>query len=204
MRTTYTVSAADADGVALAQTLSGADDLTLVSSSVTMPNGGQSLSVTTASNETSVTITVVGTDRMGMSQSYSFNGPNATTTVYDIDFATISQVSTDGATTGNVSVGWGAQAYGNPIPLNLYSNPTDVSLTCVVLSGSPTYSVQFTQDDVQDLTISPQDFTWFQHPTLTSQTTSQTGNFDKPVVAPRMLVDGEGVVQFIVLQGSGL
>jgi hypothetical protein len=46
---------------------------------------------------------------------------------------------------------------------------------------------------------------WFNHATLVAQTAAATGNFDKPVVACSVFLDGisgAASVDFIVIQGT--
>jgi len=83
------------------------------------------------------------------------------------------------------------------IPVDWRSNPFNLSFGCVVASGTPTYKVEHTFDDVFDSTVTPTAFT---HEFITASTTSDDGNYAFPVRAIRLTVTGTGVVTMTVLQ----
>ena len=83
------------------------------------------------------------------------------------------------------------------IALDGYSPLT--SLAAVISSGTPTYTVQHTLDDV----LGGVTATAFDHDTLALQTTSQDGNYGFPVAAVRLVVTGTGVVTLTCLQAGG-
>lgn len=203
-RKTLTISAASTNGVAASQTPSGAGDLTLASSTVTLPNTGQRPQIVTLANLSNRTITIYGTDYAGQSQSIAFTGPNATNYEVPLTFYTITRVAISGAAAGAFSVGWAASADTPPLPLDVIGAPTDISFGCVVVSGSPTFTVYLTMDKVLYGSSDPGLWTWFAHPIVTGQTTSQTGNFGKPVTACKLYATGESVMTFTVLQGTAM
>lgn len=91
-------------------------------------------------------------------------------------------------------VGVGAS---KPIPLDTYQSHTDTGLAAVV-TGTATYSVQHTLDNVLDPNVTP---TWFDHTTLTGQTATKDGFYDRPIAAVRINVTaGTGTVALTVLQ----
>lgn len=203
-RKTLTVSAASTNGVATTQTPSGAGDLTLVSATVTLANTGQRPEIVTLADLSNRTFTFYGTEvGTGRSMVYSMAGPNATTGIAGISFATITRVAISGAAAGALTVGWAAQADTQPFPLDLIYAPTDVSFAGIIVSGSPTFTVRFTMDDVQDQTADPGSRVWFNHPSVTAQTSNATGNFGKPVTACSLYVSAASVMNFIILQGQG-
>lgn len=212
-RKTLTVSAASANAVATSQTPSGAGNLTLTSSTVTLPNGGQRPSVTSAGADISNrTLTFYGTDRAGNTMSMTMTGPGAgLRVVLPVTMATITRAAISGAAAGAITVGYAAQADLNPLPLDTRSDPTDVSLTLQSFTGAgtPAATVRFTQSEVQqtepNTTYDPAALVWFNHATLVAQTAAATGNFDKPVNAVSVFLDGNDLaatVDFIVLQGT--
>jgi hypothetical protein len=208
-RKTLTVSAANTTAVAAAQTRVGAGNLTLASATVTLPNGGQRPSLTSTGNLSAVTFTFTGTDRAGNPMSMSMAGPNNNTVVLPATMATITQLASSGTVGTNTSAGYAARADLNPLPLDLRSSPTDVSLTIQGFTGAgtPAATVRFTQDNVQkfDGSYNLGSVVWFNHATLVAQTAAATGNFDKPVVACSLFLDGNdqaASVDFIVLQGT--
>jgi hypothetical protein len=207
---TLKVSAANTTAVAALQTLVGAGNLTLASSTVTLPNGGQRPSLTCSGglNLSGVTFTFTGTDRAGNAMTMSMAGPNNTTVVLPATMGTITNIASSGAVAATgVSAGYAAQADTNPLPLDTRSDPTNVSITLKNFTGSatPQATVRFTQDPVFtfDGTFNSGNLIWFNHATLVAQTAAGTGNFAFPVVAAGVFLDGEGsaaTVDYVFLQ----
>lgn len=79
------------------------------------------------------------------------------------------------------------------------SYSSNISLAAVIASGTPTYTIQHTLDDV----LGGATATAFDHDTLALQTTSQDGNYAFPIAAIRMVVTGTGVVNLTILQSGG-
>lgn len=78
----------------------------------------------------------------------------------------------------------------------------NVSIGAVV-SGTATYTVQHTFDDVFALNFNPSTATWFSHETLVSQTTTQDGNYAFPVRGIRVNVTaGSGTVTTTIIQSG--
>lgn len=78
----------------------------------------------------------------------------------------------------------------------------NVSIGAVV-SGSATYTVQHTFDNVFAANFTPATATWFNHETLVSQTTSQDGNYAFPVRGIRVNVTaGSGTVSTTIIQSG--
>lgn len=72
--------------------------------------------------------------------------------------------------------------------LDHYQDPFNVGLGCVI-TGTPTYTIQHTFDDVLAEGVTP---TWFSHPDLTAQTANADGNYAFPVRAVRVNVTAVG------------
>lgn len=87
------------------------------------------------------------------------------------------------------------------VPLDTYRNPFNVSIGCVVPSGTLTYKVQHTFDNVQDPAVTP---TWFDNATITGKTASFDGNYAYPVTAVRLTVTAytSGSVTMTVVQAG--
>ena len=110
-RTFGTVDATDADGLSTAATIGSATTLTLngalIADSVytTGANIGQIITILSAADDTGVTFTTVGTDANGDALTEVITGVNAATASSTGYFQTVTSITTDGATTGNVSAG---------------------------------------------------------------------------------------------------
>lgn len=91
--------------------------------------------------------------------------------------------------------GTGASAW---IPVDNTQNAFAIGFGCVV-SGTVTYDVQHTFDNVFDSSITPTAFT---HATVTGKTANQDGNYAFPIRAMRLNVTaGTGSVTITILQG---
>lgn len=90
---------------------------------------------------------------------------------------------------------------GNAIPLDVRSSNFQVGFGCVV-TGTLTYKVQHTFDDIQDPSVTP---TWFDHPDVTSKTANADGNYAFPISALRLNVTAytSGSVTISVLESAG-
>lgn len=89
-----------------------------------------------------------------------------------------------------------------PIPLDHRKNPFAVSLA-ITVSGTVTYSVEHTLDDVFATGFDPSTATWFAHDDLSAKTVSEDGNYAFPVRATRLTVSaGSGSASLTVLQAG--
>lgn len=86
------------------------------------------------------------------------------------------------------------------VPMDHYISPFNVGFG-VVVSGVVTYTVQHTFDDVFNTSVTP---TWFNHPVIASQTTSQDGNYAFPVTAIRLNVTAGAGTATITLVQAGM
>ena len=97
-----------------------------------------------------------------------------------------------------------APVNGAPIILNnmAYNGVTfNVSLQ-VIITGTATYTVQYTQDDVFATNYDPSTGSWFSVTGLIAQTASGNGSLAAPVTAVRLAVTAwtSGTLTFVVLQ----
>jgi hypothetical protein len=81
--------------------------------------------------------------------------------------------------------GNGTTGSSNILATSLYISPFNVGFG-VVVSGTVTYTVQHTFDNVQTV-ASP---TWFPHPTIAAKSDNQDGNYAFPVAAVKLVVTG--------------
>jgi len=84
------------------------------------------------------------------------------------------------------------------IPVDHTQNNFAIGFGCVV-SGSVTYTVEHTFDDIQNASVTP---TAFPNVSVTNKTANQDGNYAFPIRALRLNVTaGTGSVTITVLQG---
>lgn len=88
-----------------------------------------------------------------------------------------------------------------PIPADVYQNPTNITLA-VEVTGTVTYSVEWTTDDVWN--IAAGSLVWTAGPAnLQAATTNQVASLVSPVTAIRLRVTaGTGTAQLRVVQGG--
>lgn len=156
--------ALDADGIAQTQSAAGAQALTLngalvsdgvavISRSDTDADGrpysliGQTVTVTSAGNDSGITFTVVGEDQDRQSYTEVIPGANAGAASSTGYFSKVESITTSAATAGNVTAGIAATFSTPTVPLDHYTG--DGAALAVVLGGTATYTVQHTFDDVQ-------------------------------------------------------
>ena len=86
------------------------------------------------------------------------------------------------------------------LPVDYKQDPMNLAVGCVVVSGTATYSVEYTYDDVFDSTVTPVAFALS---TITAATTSKDGVINQPVRAIRLNVTAGAspVVTMTMIQG---
>lgn len=84
-------------------------------------------------------------------------------------------------------------------PMEMRANPFQVSIG-VTVTGTVTYTVEHTHDNVQDASITP---VWFPHATLAALSANGEGNYAFPVVSIRLNVTaGTGTAKMTLIQGE--
>ena len=87
----------------------------------------------------------------------------------------------------------------NLLVTDTYISPFNVGFG-VVATGTVTYTVQHTFDNVFDSTITP---VWFSHPTIAAKSDNQDGNYAFPVSAIKVLVTaGAGTARMTMIQAG--
>jgi hypothetical protein len=201
---TRTLATADADGIAVAQTLVGAGSLTLngalVVAGVAQLTQQRVVGIASTGNLSAITFTVYGTNEAGISISESLAGPNNNTVSTTLNFLTVTQVAASATVGTNVTVGTTSVGASAPLPLDLYLDPFNVSLF-IDVTGTVDVTLQYTGDD--DVLTSVGPFVWFNHTDLTNETSDTVGTIISPVTAVRLLTNsGTGSAQLTVLQSG--
>jgi len=85
------------------------------------------------------------------------------------------------------------------VPVDYRQSVTNIGLG-VVASGTITYDVEHTFDDVFDPTVTP---TAFKHATITAQTANKDGSYNAPIRAVRLNnTAGTGTTTLTIIQGA--
>ena len=198
---TRQLDAADADGIAQAQTLGGAGDLTLngafVSGGVATLDAQRAVAIESTADLSAITFTVYGTNQSGIPFSEEVTGPNNNSVYTNGDFLTVTRVSADGAVGTNVEVGTNNLGNSPPFFLDRREKPFQVSLVAE-FEGTVTCTVQYTlkeglNQDV-DGSIAAAAI-WFDHADLTNISANDNGSMVSPVQAIRVrTTSGAGTV----------
>lgn len=209
---TISYAAADPNSAVTAETPVDGVDLTLGGAFasggvVTFPEA-TTVTFTSSSDLSTVTFTVTGTDAQGLVQTEAVTGPNNATVSTTKLFKTITKIAVDTATTFTVET----VEVGNPDtpsfgtgawwPLDIY-NPNQVTTISVnELSGAITYTVEYTNEDPFDTSITQLAVA---HPAaaFAGATTSQTHSTTVLMRAVRVrFTAGSGSARVTVVQQS--
>lgn len=85
--------------------------------------------------------------------------------------------------------------------LDIHKHPFAVGIG-VKVTGTPTYTVQHTFDDVLAKDFDPATATWFDHPTLKTLAANGDSNYAFPVRGIRLVVTGTGTVELTAIQAG--
>lgn len=201
----------DADGIASAQSVSAAGNLSLdgvlVSGGKWEIDHGQQVTITASGDASAVTFTVYGKDVDGKSVSASIAGPNATTTTISAYLSEVTAVSASASLSGTITVGPGPQCATPTYVVNYKSNPFQAALAVDVVSGTVTGTVQHTFDDVFLTSWYASTGTWYPHDDsdLVDFTADKNGNYAFPPVATRTILSSAtngAVVKYTVIVTS--
>lgn len=190
---------ADDNGIAETQTPLGAGNLTLTSTIVELDQQRKVL-ITPAGADAGRTFTITGTDGGGNAISEAVSGANnPATSTSVLDFLTVTQIAVDAATAGAIIVGTSGIGASQPIRLDQYISPFNVS-TGLEITDTVDVTLQYTFDDLQ---VDAEPFNWTDHPDLTNVTTDADGTFISPVSACRLLTNsGTGTTVLKVIQAG--
>ena len=211
--TTVSIIAGVANGVALSQSLGAAGALALngalVSNGVATFDAPRRVSIYSSGNDTSLTWSVTGTLRPEMNSitiTETLAGGSGAAVYTVNDFATVTSITGSKATAGTAYAGTNGVASGPWVVVSGFPATFQASVGTYILSGSPTFSVEYTLDDVfGGAWVTPQ--TTYPRPIaatgLSALVASTQGTLTSPVRAVRLtLTVAPGGVQLITLPGG--
>lgn len=209
---TINIQTADANGVVTAETPVDGVDLTIdgayASGGVATFPFATNVTFASTSNLSTVVFTVIGTAANGTTQYEDVVGPNNNTvqtvklfkTVTAISVATVTTFTTEEVDVGAADLGIGTGAWW---PLDIYTPNQVTNISCNIVSGSATYSVEYTNEDPFDTSITQLAVA---HPVaaLTGASTDQTAFTTTLMRAVRVNVASgtSGVLRVTVVQQS--
>ena len=143
------------------------------------------------------TIALVGLGPEGEAQTETLTGPGVSTTSTSTKYWSSLTSATPNftrSTTDTFDIGWTAGSVSPQINPKLSRVPAfSIGFGCRVVSGSPTYGVQQSYDGA----------VWFDHATVTGETTSQEGVYTSPVAGIRLAFTVAGGVTLTGYQVEG-
>jgi hypothetical protein len=162
----------------------------------------QHVAIYAPGDESGATFTVYGIDRNGVRISETITGPNATTVAGLSNYAVVTRIDTDAAGT-SIEVGVDGTCESNWIALDTYSRDFETTVA-VDQSGTATWTIQHTFEDVYSSTFDEDTAKAFDHSTLASQTADADGTYISPVTAVRLEVNAHtsGNLALTVLQAG--
>lgn len=92
----------------------------------------------------------------------------------------------------------------SPVPLDLSNCPFNVAVSATV-SGTVTYKLQYTYDDVQAATYVASSGNWSDSVDMVSKTAASNTSINNPVTAVRFTVTaGSGTVNGVIIQSGNV
>lgn len=156
------VPAEDVDYVAASQTLMEAGDLTLEPEAASIPDYAF-VAVKSDGDDSGITFTIYGVDRMGRELSYTVAGGNTGWSADPtslVTFASVTRIAASGATASTVTAGLSGTAVSDPFPMDLWSTPFSVSTYVYSLSGAASPFLGGTLAPIMSQSWVPTDTMW--------------------------------------------
>lgn len=206
VRFTYTLATADADGIAVAQAVAGAGNLTLngalVSGGIANLVAPRRVIITSAGNDSGITFTVYGLNAPGGNPiSETVAGANVGVATTTKDFYTVTRIAASGAAAGNVEAGTsgvGASPWRN---VNYEIVPVNLSVAVVVV-GTVNYTIQYTYDQYWAPPFEFDPIKVWDDP-AGAQAASYDTSFDLPITGWRVQINsGTGSLQVTGIQAG--
>lgn len=138
--------------------------------------------LTFGTDDSANTYTIVGTNAGGNPLTETLAG-GATTSATVNDFQSVTQITAAGASAGTVTVGTNGLGSAGFVSLNYHAQPVNISVASVV-SGTISYTVQWTYDDPNKVTP-----TWFDDATAAAKVANFVTTMNDPVFGSRVKIN---------------
>jgi len=185
----YTITgfALDRDGIVAAANPVAATPMTLLATTLSPP---REIAIYSAADQSSLTFTVVGTDRNGFSITETITGPNNATVRGKKVFATLTSITPSASNGNNTEVGWVARTVTPWVICGLWTGKEGQALSTakvsvIELTGAGDGDVEITYDFPND-------------------STGEEHSIDASVaVTPGTPVDAQGIMcRFVLTSGA--
>ena len=210
--TSVNLAAAVSTGIATSQSLPGAKGLSvnlngsLVTGGAAVLDAPRRVIIASAGNDSGITFTVTGTRGSWWAStaiSETITGGNIATVATTQDFLTVTSIVASGATASTITAGTNGTGSGPWVVWDQYATDFQVSLIGYILSGTPTWGVEYTYDDVFGLWL-PSNVPFPRAVTFNLMTGLTTSGVDgiltSPVRASRLTLTAVGSVQLTSTQ----
>jgi hypothetical protein len=214
---TYSLIAASATGVVNAAPIQGPGPLPLNSPQTLAPTGSlvnsttnpvvldnqRRLLITTSGNESSNKFTIVGLNQNGFTTTEIIVGPSSSTAQSLLDYKTVISITPLATTAATVSVGTNGVGDTPWNIINTHDTPVNIEVSTILVTGAATWSVQYTDDDPNNLPAGVTAPQAFNHATIVNATATVDGSITSPIFANRLqITGGTGTIRFISLQAG--
>lgn len=181
----FTLQAASTTNLRAAASIAGAGALTLLITATT-DSLAHKVVITSAGDDSGVTFTISGKDADGKSITEDLTGANAGAATSTKHYKSDLTISADGASAGDVSIGFAAPAQG-PTVIGEYRS--EVSTVTAMVSGTINYTIQYS-NDYEDVFSKTAVATFLNHDDtdVVGATASKTGAATVPVLAYRLTI----------------
>ena len=159
---------------------------------------------TSAGDDSANTATVTGTDFAGLPISETKALANATTAYTELDFLTVTSITTAAAIATTVTVGTNGVASSQWATFDPYAGTAPIAIQATV-SGTVNFTIQQTLDDPNSTSnaVARSSVTWVAHPdsAVASATATAQANYAYPPAYARVLLNsGTGTVKATFIQ----
>lgn len=151
---TKSLIAASANNISLSQSLAGAGNLLLNGSTDGVLDSQRRVIITSAGNDAGLTWTVIGTDDTGSQIKDTFAGASGVATS-NLNFKTVTQISSSAATASTVTVGTNTVGSSPWVMFDTYIPTPSMDCQVQLVSGSGNVMIETTQDPFLIPTPSP-------------------------------------------------
>jgi hypothetical protein len=200
---TITLVAANADGIAEAQTVTGGDDFVLDGALVTdgaavltSAGAGRQVIITSSGDDTGVIFTIEGADESGIPISEALAGADTAAATSALFYHTVTRVSPNVTTDGDVEVGTNGVGATRWVNYNIHAQPFNV-VNAVDISGTVDFDLQYTYDPLGSITKIWTDAV------VDGATADAQATYTFPITGSRILLNsGDGTVTMTAIQAG--
>jgi|HubBroStandDraft_1064217.scaffolds.fasta_scaffold12871_2 hypothetical protein len=204
INTTVTLVAAVANGIAQSQSLAAAGPLVfngpLVNGAgVAVFDAPRRIAIFSNGNDSGITWTITGMPgpwNPNPTNSETITGGNGVAVTSNKDYSGLISIVSSGPTASTVYAGTSSIGSGPPLVWSTFFSNQQVSAYGVVLSGAPTWTIEYTHDDPYGLWSTPP-LLWFPYGPLQNLTGTADGVLPAAIRASRLTITGPGSVRAV-------